>query len=119
MFSVRLRRAHLALGRDVHGVDEVAQRAPEADEPPHHDRVAWRDLVEQLGQLPPLIEGSGRPIGEDSVAPCPLGGRGLEASVLLQRGDPCIPEEVSHGGRPVSESPAESPVETVILGHGL
>jgi hypothetical protein len=74
-------------------IDEVAQRAPEPVQPPHHERVALTEVIERPRQLGPLAERAAGRVAEDPGA----SRRGerimLKRELLLDRGDPGVAEQ--------------------------
>jgi hypothetical protein len=88
MLSLQRTEADAPLGESADRIDEVAQRAPEPVQPPHHERVALTEVIERPRQLGPLAERAAGRVAEDPGA----SRRGerimLERELLLDRGDP-------------------------------
>lgn len=83
---------HPAALKVIQGVDQVPERATKAVQAPDHDGVAWAELLEQGVQCRSVRELAGRLVDEDPVA----AGRGegvvLKGLILLEGGDPAVPE---------------------------
>jgi hypothetical protein len=90
--SVRLLNPHALLGQAGDGVDQVAEAAAEAVQPPDHEGVAGAELFQGPVQRGALGEGAGHgvevdPAGLDAGG---LEGVALEVGVLVGGGDPPV-----------------------------
>jgi hypothetical protein len=90
--SVRLLNPHALLGQAGDGVDQVAEAAAEAVQPPDHEGVAGAELFQGPVQRGALGEGAGHgvevdPAGLDAGG---LEGVALEVGVLVEGRDPPV-----------------------------
>jgi hypothetical protein len=85
-----------AVGEAGHGVDQVAQRAAEPVELPHHQGVAGAELVQDLLEGGPVAARAAGGLGEHPVAAGRGEGVDLEVWLLVGGGDAGVAEQMSH-----------------------
>ncbi len=76
-------------------VDQMPDRSPEPVEPPHDESVAWSELIEQLGELRPVLERSGHCVDPHPVAAGSVQRVELQRRVLIGRRHPRVPEKLT------------------------
>jgi hypothetical protein len=102
-----------ALGQHRDRVDQMTQRATEAIQPPHDQRVAFAQVVKQPRELGPLVQRATRGVAEDPQTAS--GGQRvvLQAELLLARRDPCVAQQRPHGANRLT-TPRGRASETLI-----
>ncbi len=87
--------ADLAVSECRDGFDEVAKQPAEPVEPPHDERVARPQLVENLGEFLAVVECPGRLVGEHAEATDGFQSVALEVGILVERRDTRVAEEMA------------------------
>jgi hypothetical protein len=80
-------------------VDKVPQGAAEPVGPPHHERVAPAQRLEDLVQLRAPLQGAGGVVGPDSLAACGRELVDLQVRIMLRGGYPGVAEQMTQGPR--------------------